>query len=224
MLKIYLIRHGETDWNSEGRIQGLSDVELNGRGEEQANRLAARLAHEAPFQALYASPLKRASRTAECIGSAVHLAIRPDGRLLERSLGELEGLTLDEIRQQFPEVHHAWTHGGMLPRIPGEETRDAFFERTSTFVRDLKAEHSEGRVLVVTHGGTVNMLLMTILNLDSKHNLPFTIDNASISLVTWGERGPRLKGLNDVCHLASVPVLPVVPSHAASRINAAEVK
>src|SRR4051812_40908884 len=109
MLKLYLIRHGETDWNAEGRIQGHSDIELNARGLEQARRLAARMPDEGEFVALYTSPLKRAYRTAEMIGEALNIPITPDKRLFERSLGELEGLTMSDIRQKHPEVARLWT-------------------------------------------------------------------------------------------------------------------
>src|SRR5438874_3675604 len=129
MLKLYLIRHGETDWNAEGRIQGHSDIELNARGLEQARRLAARMPDEGEFQAIYASPLKRAFRTGEMIGSALNLLVTPDVRLLERSLGQLEGLTMGEIREKYPDVHRAWHDGSVRPHIPGEESREQFIRR-----------------------------------------------------------------------------------------------
>lgn len=201
MLKLYLIRHGETDWNAEGRIQGHSDIELNARGLEQARRLAARMPDEGEFAGLYASPLKRAFRTAEMIGSALNLPVTADKRLYERSLGQLEGLTMGEIREKYPEVHRAWHDGGTRPHIPGEESRDAFLRRVTEFVRDVRATHADGRVLAITHGGTINMLLMVALNLDIERPLPFYIDNASINVVQWGERGARLRVLNDAYHL-----------------------
>lgn len=201
MLKLYLIRHGETDWNAEGRIQGHSDIELNARGLEQARRLAARMPDEGEFDAIYASPLKRAFRTAEMIGSALNLPVNPDVRLLERSLGQLEGLTMGEIREKYPEVHRAWQDGGVRPHIPGEESREQFVRRADEFVQEIRARHHGGRVLAITHGGTINMLLMVALNLDIERPLPFYIDNASINVVQWGERGARLRVLNDAYHL-----------------------
>src|SRR5262245_46586520 len=109
MLKLYLVRHGETDWNADGRIQGHSDIELNPRGLEQARRLALRIPEEGQFDAIYASPLKRAYRTAELAASALNLKVNSDSRLLERSLGVLEGLTLSDIKDKYPEIHRAWT-------------------------------------------------------------------------------------------------------------------
>lgn len=209
MLKLYLIRHGETDWNADGRIQGLSDIDLNERGMEQARRLAARIGEEGEFLAIYSSPLKRAYRTAEMMGMALDLPVLPDPRLLERSLGELEGLTLSEIREKFPEVHRAWSDGGARPHVPGEETREAFVERTTAFVHDMRARHPEGHVIAVTHGGTLNMLLMTSLGLDVERPMPFFIDNATINVIQWSEHRARLRVLNDAAHLrASHPPAP----------------
>jgi broad specificity phosphatase PhoE len=201
MLKLYLIRHGETDWNADGRIQGHSDVELNERGLEQARRLALRIGEEKEFIAIYSSPLIRAYRTAELMGIALGLHVTPDPRLLERSLGQLEGLTMNEIRERFPDVHRAWHQGGPRPHIAGEESRAEFVQRVRTFVRDIRGAHAEGQVIAVTHGGTINMLLMASLDLDIERPLPFWIDNASINIVQWGERGARLRLLNDTCHL-----------------------
>lgn len=201
MLKLYLVRHGETDWNADGRIQGHSDIELNPRGMEQARRLAARMPDEGEFTAIYTSPLRRAFCTAEMIGNALHLPVTPDPRLLERSLGQLEGLTMHEIKEKHPDVHRAWHDGGPRPHIPGEESREAFVERAREFIHELHATYREGRVLAVTHGGTINMLLMVALNVDIERPLPFYIDNASINVVQWGERGARLRVLNDAYHL-----------------------
>ncbi|MBI4670195.1 MAG: histidine phosphatase family protein [Chloroflexi bacterium] len=226
MLKLYLIRHGETDWNADGRIQGHSDIELNARGLEQARRLAARIPEEGAFEALYASPLRRAYRTAELIGQALGLPVHADVRLLERSLGQLEGLTMADIQEKFPEVHHAWHNGGTRPHIPGEESRERFVQRTRDFIRDIRARHSAGRVLAITHGGAITMLLMTGLELDTEHPLPFYIDNASINIVQWGERGARLRVLNDTCHLNTLHVTAsgTTKKHAEQKITAAEVQ
>lgn len=226
MLKLYLIRHGETQWNAEGRIQGHTDIELNERGLEQARRLAARINGEGAFDAIYASPLRRAFRTATFIGDALNLPVIPDTRLIERSLGQLEGLTMSDIKEKFPEVHHAWHEGGIRPHIPGEEMREVFVERTRGFLQDVRAKHREGRVLAITHGGTINMLLMTGLNLDPERPLPFHIDNASLNIMQWGERGARLRLLNDTCHLSALTVPSSVqnPHNADRRITAAEVQ
>lgn len=226
MLKLYLIRHGETDWNAAGRIQGHSDIELNGRGLEQARRLAARMPDEGDFSAIYSSPLKRAFRTAEIIGAALNSPVTPDPRLLERSLGQLEGLTMSDIREQYPEVHRAWHDGGPRPHIVGEESREDFIRRVQNFITDIRAKHPDGRLIAITHGGTINMLLMVALNLDIERPLPFYIDNASINIVQWGERGARLRVLNDAYHLNPMRVTrpDTKQTQADQKITAAEMQ
>lgn len=201
MLKLYLIRHGETDWNVEGRVQGHSDIELNARGMEQARRLAARMPDEGEFTALYSSPLQRAYRTAEMIGAALNMPVITDPRLVERSLGDLEGLTMTEIRAHYPEVARAWDQGGVRQHVPHEEPREDFIDRVTGFINDVRTNHPNGRVLAITHGGTINMLLMAALHLDIERPLPFYIDNASINVVQWNDRGARLRVLNDAYHL-----------------------
>jgi broad specificity phosphatase PhoE len=224
MLKLYLIRHGETDWNADGRIQGHTDVELNERGLEQARRLAARIPEEGAFEAIYASPLRRAYRTAELVGEALKLPVTADARLLERSLGQLEGLTMSDIQEKFPEVYRAWHQGGTRPHIPDEESRELFAQRTREFIRDVRAKHGDGRVLAITHGGTITMLLMMGLNLEAEHPLPFHIDNASLNILQWGERGVRLRLLNDTCHLHAMHATSIGKQYAEQKITAAEVQ
>jgi broad specificity phosphatase PhoE len=132
---------------------------------------------------------------------------------------------MSDIKERHPDVHRAWTQGGLRPHIPGEEARDVFMARTHGFVRDLRDRHPSGRVLVVSHGGTINMLLMAVLSLDIERSLPFSIENASISIVQFGERGARLRVLNDMCHLnyALAPHLETSASRADQKITAAEV-
>src|SRR5918912_2479347 len=126
MQKLYLVRHGETDWNAEGRMQGLSDTVLNEMGLQQARCLAERLAEERDLTAIYSSPLQRAYRTAEIAGRRLGLRVIADRRLEEHHIGQLEGLTLAEIKEQFPEVYRTWNQGGTRVPFPGEETREAF--------------------------------------------------------------------------------------------------
>lgn len=201
MLKMYLIRHGETDWNVQERIQGLSDIELNANGVMQAHQLAAHLETEGNFSRIYASPLQRSYETAQIIAARLGLPVVRDSRLVERSLGQLEGLTMGEIEAQFPDVYRAWHEGGVRPHILGEESREDFDRRAREFVEDTRAEHPGGKIIVVTHGGTLAMIVAAALKLQVEHGLPFHIDNSSISIVQWGERGARLRLLNDTCHL-----------------------
>ncbi|MTE23636.1 histidine phosphatase family protein [Microbacterium sp. ZXX196] len=148
MTIIALVRHGQTDWNRDGRIQGRSDIPLNDTGRAQARAAAAAL-RGGDYARLVASPLSRAAETAEIIGASLGLgAPAVDARLRERAYGEAEGMQQAEYLERFP--------GGIA--IPGAETDDEVVQRALDVVADLAAE-SEDPLIAVTHGGLISRLL-----------------------------------------------------------------
>ena len=118
--RLYLIRHGETDFNREGRYQGRLDVELSTLGKEQAQALAHRL-EKTPFTAIYASNLKRAQATAQIIAAHHELPVQVEPDLRERDFGSWEGFTFAEIEERFPEEAKQWLEDPLRTRIPGAE-------------------------------------------------------------------------------------------------------
>lgn len=200
-MHLLLIRHGETDWNSEQRIQGHTDTPLNARGIEQAGKLAARLAAEEQIDTLYTSPLARARVTAETIAQKLGLGSIPDARLKERFFGELEGLAVSEIERRFPSLYQAWHASKTHFPFPGEENNAEFQSRVQAFLDDVRARHAGARVAIVSHGGTINVFLATLLGLDINQRWSFWLDNASISMVDLTGARPRIRLLNDTCHL-----------------------
>jgi probable phosphoglycerate mutase len=200
-MHLFLIRHGETDWNSQGRIQGHTDTPLNARGIAQAQQLATRFAGE-PLDALYASPLARARATAEIIAQKIGAQVICDERLKEKGIGALEGLTAEEFKQRHPDLYAAWHHATTRVELPGEESIPVFQQRIQTFLDDVCARHShDARIALVTHGGTLGMLIATAAGFDTSKRLPFWFDNASVSVIEIGNARPRLRLLNDRCHL-----------------------
>jgi broad specificity phosphatase PhoE len=143
---LLLVRHGETDWNRELRIQGSSDTELNERGREQARELASEL-RDVDLDAVYSSDLRRARETAELATAGRGLDVRLDPGLRERSFGSWEGLTRSEVAERFPDLEH---HDGETD----EEVRD----RVLAAVHRIVAGHPGEEVLVVSHGGALNAL------------------------------------------------------------------
>lgn len=201
-MHLLLIRHGETDWNNQGRVQGHSDTPLNANGIAQARRLAARVASAESFAALYASPLARARITAEIIAQPCGIVPILDDRLKEQMLGEFEGLTDKELEQRFTGALAAWRADPLRSPLPGQEKRSDFQRRVQSFLDDVRARHAEGtRVAVVTHGGTIGMMLATLIGLDLGKRFPFWFDNASLSHVDLSGGRVRLQLLNDTCHL-----------------------
>lgn len=170
-MQIYLIRHGETDWNAQKRMQGHNKhIPLNALGLEQA-RTAATLLQSIPFDLIITSPLDRARHTAEIINADRNIEIIPDARLIERCLGVAEGKTLEEIALEvlgypLPDDKAArnWLYSTHLPE--GAETIEALRERAASTFYDLVNTHQDKTVLIVSHGAWLRALAQRIANID----------------------------------------------------------
>ncbi len=171
---ILLARHGETEWNREGRIQGHLDPPLNDRGREQARELAARLEREG-IDTLYASDLRRALETAEIVSTALGMPLRIEERLKEIDVGSWQGLTRDEVKSRFPDAHRRWLEGE-APWNEGD-TYEALAARVLPALVELAERHAEGLVVAVTHGGPVRVALRAA---GGKTYSPRSIENASV--------------------------------------------
>lgn len=201
MTRLLLIRHGESTWNAEGRVQGWANPPLSEIGCEQARQLARRLAgEERSLAAIYTSSLMRARQTAEAISAVFGLAAQADERLREMHVGDLTGLTGPEIEQRFPEWI-ALRRAGQWVTPPGGEDGDSFADRSMAAMADLLARHPEQTVAVVSHGGTLGVCLAGLLDLPPRRSPPFQFDNASLSILRAGEQRIRLIKLNDTAHL-----------------------
>lgn len=151
---LLLVRHGETDWNREGRWQGHSDTRLNELGREQAARLAGELDG---IDAIYSSDLARARETADVVGRRLGLDVRVDQRLRERSFGAWEGKTGAEIEAEFRDAHDRWRAGEGLGADNAEPFAD-FAARVQSFLEEVLVRHPEETVLVVAHGGSIRVI------------------------------------------------------------------
>lgn len=146
MTTILLARHGETDWNREGRFQGHADPPLNETGRRQAVELAEQLA-ATPIDAVYSSDLRRAQETAEIVAAPHGVAVVPEPGLREIDVGSWSGLTRAEIEERFPGATH---HDG--------ESREDHLARVLAAVERIAREHARERVLLVSHGGSLRTL------------------------------------------------------------------
>lgn len=201
--ELILIRHGETEWNSQNRLQGHRDSALNHEGLRQADALAARLA-SVRFHALYSSDLGRALETARRIAARTGHAVVPDPRLRERGLGILEGLTREEAGQRHPEVFAGYSEGGPDYVVPEGESTAQRLAHAVECLRELGARHRGERVVAVTHGGVLSLLFRHSLGIPHHTRRTFSVLNAGwnqfddhdgqLRLVTWG----------DVTHLQNV--------------------
>jgi broad specificity phosphatase PhoE len=163
MTTVYLARHGESDWNVERRWQGHTDRPLTDRGREQAGRLAERLA-DIELDAIYASDLRRAWETAEAIARPRGLAVVRVPELREVHVGSWSGLTRDECAERFPDAFARWQAGGS--GWDDGESYEAMGERTVAAMLRLAAEHPDGAILVVSHGGPIRAVHAHALGVD----------------------------------------------------------
>jgi probable phosphoglycerate mutase len=187
---LYLIRHGETNWNQSRRIQGHSDIDLNSVGEQQATRLAKRFANET-FHAVYASDLSRARETARRIADQLGLPVSTLPHLRERCYGEWEGLTYEEIRQRFQERDEASC---------GIETFDAMQQRAVSALTELAASHPGEAIVVVSHGGFINSFLHYVTNGEQGTGIT-RIDNTGVSTFRYAHDRWEVLRVNDTDHL-----------------------
>jgi broad specificity phosphatase PhoE len=202
-MKLLLVRHGQSIANAEGRIQGQFDSPLSERGQAQARALAQRLEREGwNLAALYASDLQRAAETARIVAQQLDVPLTLDPRLREYDFGILTNLSWHEIKDRYPEVWHELDQADGWMSIPGAECVDEFRARLAAMLASIVEGHDEAEaVALVAHGGSLGMLLEHILELETRRPAPFAFANASLSLVEFGPRGPRLSLLNDTCHL-----------------------
>jgi len=197
---LLLVRHGETEFKSECRYWGHTDVNLSALGIRQAQRLRDLLAAER-IDAIYSSDLKRALVTAKIVDSKHNTGIITCAELREISFGELEGLTFDEISQRYPEIARSWIEGKLELRYPGGESLGEFIQRLSNFADRLRTLASEQAILIVAHGGSLRLLICHLLGMGPQHWHQFQLGLASLSIVETHAQGAVLRLLNNTSHL-----------------------
>lgn len=162
--RLILVRHGQTDYNFSGRIQGASDIPLNDTGLAQARAVGQSLAEDESVVAVYSSPLGRAKSTAEAIASHHGLEVVPDARLRERGFGDWEGLTRDEIEEGWPFEYALWragvSNGLEKARV---EHRAEVARRFDAACREFSTRHESGNVVVVAHGAAISLGLAAMI-------------------------------------------------------------
>ncbi len=198
--RLLLVRHGQSTWNREHRIQGQLDPPLSEQGRIQAERLGRRLASRT-FAAVYSSDLKRALETAELITGRNGAAPIPTPGLREVYLGEWEGLNTEQISQRFPEAWAQWTREPRWDVVPGGEGEGPFEARVNAELDAILAKHEHGDVLLVTHGGVIQVALHRVVGRPNHGLFPFRIENASISVIEKRNGRFVVSGVNDTSHL-----------------------
>jgi len=199
--RIIAVRHGETSWNAEARIQGQTDIGLNQTGRWQAQRLGQALAAEA-ISAVYSSDLQRASATAEPIAQAAGTEVVPHQGLRERCFGMFEGRTFDEIQQAWP--HHAQNWRKRIPDWQPPEGGESLLQlraRVTGTLQDLAARHHGEQIVVVAHGGVLDALYRVATGQDVSSPRTWELPNGAINRLLWTPQGLTIVGWSDTQHL-----------------------
>ncbi|HET9821496.1 MAG TPA: histidine phosphatase family protein [Burkholderiaceae bacterium] len=198
--QVLAIRHGETDWNVELRVQGQLDIGLNETGRRQARHLAAAFAGEA-LHAVYSSDLARAHATALCVADAAGLAVQTHQGLRERGFGRFEGLTFDEIESRHPEDARRWRQRDPDFAPAGGEALRTFQARAVATIAAIAERHRGQRVAIVTHGGVLDALYRAAARIALDAPRTWQLGNAAINRVLHGAHGFTLVGWSDTQHL-----------------------
>ena len=198
--RILAVRHGETAWNRDTRIQGHTDIELNEHGRWQAAQLAHALRDE-PISACYCSDLLRALETAQAVARTHGLTVTTHVGLRERGFGRFEGHTWTELEQRFPEESLAWRK-----RVPdfapvGGESLLQLEARVVSTVEELAAQHPGEQVLMVAHGGVLDILYRAATRLPLQAARSWELTNTAINRLLWSPEGLSLVGWADTSHL-----------------------
>jgi probable phosphoglycerate mutase len=207
MTEIWLIRHGETDWNRARRLQGWQDTPLNAHGENQARLLAERLELEArnsPFDAIYSSDLQRALHTAQPAAERLELRVRPEPGLRERCYGVLEGVAMDRLDIEQPAAAAAWKSREPDRILDGGEALRQFHNRIVATVDDIAERHENGRVLVFTHGGVLDIVWRHAHGIPLTHPRDAALLNAGVNRLSVERRSWHVMGWGDIAHIATL--------------------
>jgi len=202
--RLLLVRHGQTAWNVEVRFQGQTDIPLDETGKRQAAALSQRLAKQ-QIAAIYASDLSRAWQTAGAIQSAIMMRnpcrLIAEPRFREMNFGDWQGMTYAEILEKDARAISEWQMDNLHKAPPGGETLLQLAERVQTALADIQATHPEETILIIGHGGSLQMLISQALGLPPSAYWQFHLSNASLSEICFYPDGAMLNLLNDTSHL-----------------------
>lgn len=205
--QVLAIRHGETDWNRDKRIQGHTDIPLSELGRAQA-RLLGQALGDVSLDALYASDLLRAQETAHAVAAAQarqeELALQLDPQLRERSFGCFEGLTWEQIKARWPSQSEQWRRRDADFGAEGGETLADFYQRSVAALTRIASGHPGQTIAIVTHGGVLDCLYRAATGLSLQAPRSWTLGNAAINRLLYTPAGFSLVGWHDEGHLGSL--------------------
>jgi broad specificity phosphatase PhoE len=203
MTRVYLVRHGTTEWNKEEIFRGRADCKLNETGQAEARALAGYF-RDIPVEVIYSSPLSRAVETAQAIASAKGLRVFSDPAFLDMDFGAWQGLPLSEVKEKYPELYRRWRERPQEVTFSGGESLAQVRVRAWEGLTRVVRENAEKTVLIISHRVINKVLICAVLGLDDSHFWQIQQDTTAVNCFQH-DRGFFVTYLvNDTCHLKSI--------------------
>jgi phosphoserine phosphatase len=204
-MKLYIVRHGETEWNKEEVFRGRKDIPLNDTGKRQAEMVGAYFAART-VNRIVASPLSRATVTADAISRTTKVRVEAMEEFTDINFGTWEGLPLTDVEKRFPADFASWKTSPEKTRIEGGETLAEVRDRVSRAIATIGSDHAES-IVVVTHRVICKLIVLSCLNIANNHFWDMKFDPASVTLLEQQQDRFVLVYSNDTCHLqAQLPL------------------
>lgn len=197
---IYIVRHGQTEWNLLGKTQGHGNSDLTPKGIEQAELLADSMT-KYPIDYIYSSDLGRAYQTAEIIGNKLNIEVEKTEALREMNFGTWEGRIIKDIIAEDPELYKMWRNEPHLAKIPQGETLSQIKERTDAFIKEINEKYDGKHIVLVTHSLCARIMLLSFLDSDVKNIYRINQANTALNIIELRDYGPVVMKMNDTTHI-----------------------
>lgn len=197
---IYIVRHGQTEWNLLGKTQGHGNSDLTPKGIEQAELLADSMT-KYPIDYIYSSDLGRAYQTAEIIGNKLNIEVEKTKALREMNFGTWEGRIIKDIIAEDPELYKMWRNEPHLAKIPQGETLSQIKERTDAFIKEINEKYDGKHIVLVTHSLCARIMLLSFLDSDVKNIYRINQANTALNIIELRDYGPVVMKMNDTTHI-----------------------
>lgn len=197
---IYIVRHGQTEWNLLDKTQGHGNSDLTPKGIEQAELLADSMT-KYPIDYIYSSDLGRAYQTAEIIGNKLSIEVEKTEALREMNFGTWEGRIIKDIIEEDPELYKMWRNEPHLAKIPQGETLSQIKERTDAFIKEINEKYDGKHIVLVTHSLCARIMLLSFLDSDVKNIYRINQANTALNIIELRDYGPVVMKMNDTTHI-----------------------
>lgn len=207
MTTLYLIRHGQTDWNRKKIFRGRADVPLNEHGRKEARALASHLKHVRPH-ACYSSPLSRAFETAETAIDRSSVGVQPDEGIIDIDYGKWQGLSDVEVSKKFAETYRQWHETPHRVRFPDGESLAMVKKRSLASLYRIRSNHPDDIVFVVAHRVVTKVVMCAVLGLSNAAFWKIQQDNCAYNIIKLSDIDPVVVLMNDTCHMRAAGISP----------------